>query len=153
MVEHDILMTHLYLNNILFSLILNETIIWVILSKQLKRSKTNFFVGVWRTPSGDIDRPGNFSRHIAKCVKLSLDLAVLIGKLCHHFTTVTISSPSSFFIGNASSFFLMWVAPNRGIFSILRRVYIVWIIVVKSVSRWLWVILIRGTFPWRTFHI
>ena len=46
----------------------------------VERTKTNFFAGIWRTPSGDIDRPGNFSRHMMKCCKLGLQLISLIGE-------------------------------------------------------------------------
>jgi len=34
------------------------------------RNRHNFFGGIWRIPSEDIDRPGAFSKHLAKCCRL-----------------------------------------------------------------------------------
>ncbi|RZF32702.1 hypothetical protein LSTR_LSTR004130 [Laodelphax striatellus] len=38
------------------------------------RRSTNFFNGVWRIPSSEIDRPGSFAGHMSRCLHLLLDL-------------------------------------------------------------------------------
>lgn len=39
-----------------------------------ERKTNNLFNGVWRIPSDEIDRPGNFSAHLSKCVITLLDV-------------------------------------------------------------------------------
>ncbi|EAT36703.1 AAEL011236-PA, partial [Aedes aegypti] len=38
-----------------------------------ERRSNNFFNGIWRIPSSDIDRPGSFSTHLAKCVAILIE--------------------------------------------------------------------------------
>ena len=45
-----------------------------------ERSRTNFFAGIWRTPSGDIDRPGSFSRHLNRCCRLAATCLAKLGQ-------------------------------------------------------------------------
>ena len=45
-----------------------------------ERSRTNFFAGIWRTPSGDIDRPGSFSRHLNRCCRLAAKCLAKLGQ-------------------------------------------------------------------------
>lgn len=46
-----------------------------------ERRSNNFFNGIWRIPSSDIDRPGSFETHLCKCVKLLI--TVLTAKHDH----------------------------------------------------------------------
>ncbi|XP_055599576.1 calcineurin-binding protein cabin-1-like [Uranotaenia lowii] len=39
-----------------------------------ERRNNNFFNGIWRIPSSDIDRPGSFASHLSKCVDILLEL-------------------------------------------------------------------------------
>lgn len=39
-----------------------------------ERKQTNFFNGVWRIPSGEVDRPGGFSCHMNRCVLLTMEI-------------------------------------------------------------------------------
>lgn len=45
-----------------------------------ERTRTNLFGGIWRTPSGDIDRPGSFSRHLSRCCDLSIKCLTHLGE-------------------------------------------------------------------------
>ncbi|XP_065356225.1 calcineurin-binding protein cabin-1-like [Calliphora vicina] len=38
------------------------------------RKNNNLFNGIWRIPSSEIDRPGSFSAHLVKCVKIFIQL-------------------------------------------------------------------------------
>ncbi|KAF7992530.1 hypothetical protein HCN44_004874 [Aphidius gifuensis] len=38
------------------------------------RKNTNFFNGVWRIPSEEIDRPGSFASHMSRCVTLLMQI-------------------------------------------------------------------------------
>ncbi|XP_065084812.1 calcineurin-binding protein cabin-1-like isoform X2 [Ochlerotatus camptorhynchus] len=38
-----------------------------------ERRSNNFFNGIWRIPSSDIDRPGSFSSHLSKCVTILIE--------------------------------------------------------------------------------
>ncbi|XP_055382064.1 calcineurin-binding protein cabin-1-like [Condylostylus longicornis] len=38
------------------------------------RKNNNFFNGIWRIPSSEIDRPGSFSTHLVKCVNILLEV-------------------------------------------------------------------------------
>ena len=38
------------------------------------RKTNNLFNGIWRIPSSEIDRPGSFSAHLVKCVKIFIQL-------------------------------------------------------------------------------
>lgn len=38
------------------------------------RKNNNFFNGIWRIPSSEIDRPGGFSSHLVKCVVILLEV-------------------------------------------------------------------------------
>ncbi|KAG8311302.1 Calcineurin-binding protein cabin-1 [Homalodisca vitripennis] len=38
------------------------------------RKPSNFFNGVWRIPSNEIDRPGSFASHMSRCVLLLVDV-------------------------------------------------------------------------------
>ncbi|CAD7086420.1 unnamed protein product [Hermetia illucens] len=38
------------------------------------RKNNNFFNGIWRIPSSEIDRPGSFSAHLVKCVVILLEV-------------------------------------------------------------------------------
>uniref|UniRef100_A0A336LS40 CSON002665 protein n=1 Tax=Culicoides sonorensis TaxID=179676 RepID=A0A336LS40_CULSO len=46
-----------------------------------ERKSNNFFNGIWRIPVTEIDRPGNFSSHLSKCVTLLIDV---LKQLCDH---------------------------------------------------------------------
>lgn len=39
-----------------------------------ERKNNNFFNGIWRVPSQEIDRPGNFTTHLSKCVVILMDV-------------------------------------------------------------------------------
>ncbi|XP_070506790.1 calcineurin-binding protein cabin-1-like [Chironomus tepperi] len=39
-----------------------------------ERKNNNFFNGIWRIPSQEIDRPGNFTTHLSKCVIILMDV-------------------------------------------------------------------------------
>lgn len=39
-----------------------------------ERKNNNFFNGIWRVPSQEIDRPGNFTTHLSKCVVMLMDM-------------------------------------------------------------------------------
>ncbi|XP_013099300.2 calcineurin-binding protein cabin-1 [Stomoxys calcitrans] len=39
-----------------------------------ERKNNNLFNGIWRIPSSEIDRPGSFSAHLVKCVKIFTSL-------------------------------------------------------------------------------
>ncbi|CRK90645.1 CLUMA_CG004346, isoform A [Clunio marinus] len=39
-----------------------------------ERKNNNFFNGIWRIPSQEIDRPGNFTTHLSKCVVVLMDV-------------------------------------------------------------------------------
>lgn len=39
-----------------------------------ERKNNNFFNGIWRVPSQEIDRPGNFTTHLSKCVVMLMDV-------------------------------------------------------------------------------
>jgi calcineurin-binding protein cabin-1 len=39
-----------------------------------ERKNNNFFNGVWRIPSQEIDRPGNFTAHLTKCISILMDV-------------------------------------------------------------------------------
>ncbi|XP_075169816.1 calcineurin-binding protein cabin-1-like [Haematobia irritans] len=39
-----------------------------------ERKTNNLFNGIWRIPSSEIDRPGSFSAHLVKCVKIFIAL-------------------------------------------------------------------------------
>jgi calcineurin-binding protein cabin-1 len=39
-----------------------------------ERKNNNFFNGVWRIPSQEIDRPGNFTSHLSKCIIILMDV-------------------------------------------------------------------------------
>lgn len=39
-----------------------------------ERKNNNFFNGIWRNPSQEIDRPGNFTTHLSKCVIILMDV-------------------------------------------------------------------------------
>ncbi|XP_059614787.1 calcineurin-binding protein cabin-1-like [Phlebotomus argentipes] len=38
------------------------------------RKTNNFFNGIWRNPSSEIDRPGSFASHLSKCVIVLMDV-------------------------------------------------------------------------------
>lgn len=38
------------------------------------RKANNFFNGVWRIPSSEIDRPGSFAAHLAKCTVVLMEV-------------------------------------------------------------------------------
>ncbi|XP_055643034.1 calcineurin-binding protein cabin-1-like isoform X2 [Toxorhynchites rutilus septentrionalis] len=42
-----------------------------------ERKNNNFFNGIWRIPSPDIDRPGSFASHLSKCVIVLIDVLKL----------------------------------------------------------------------------
>lgn len=39
-----------------------------------ERKNNNFFNGIWRIPSQEIDRPGNFTTHLSKCIIILMDV-------------------------------------------------------------------------------
>lgn len=39
-----------------------------------ERKNNNFFNGIWRIPSQEIDRPGNFTTHLSKCITILMDV-------------------------------------------------------------------------------
>lgn len=39
-----------------------------------ERKNNNFFNGIWRVPSQEIDRPGNFTTHLSKCIVILMDV-------------------------------------------------------------------------------
>jgi calcineurin-binding protein cabin-1 len=39
-----------------------------------ERKNNNFFNGIWRSPSQEIDRPGNFTTHLSKCVIVLMEV-------------------------------------------------------------------------------
>ena len=39
-----------------------------------ERKNNNFFNGIWRIPSAEIDRPGNFTSHLSKCVIILMEV-------------------------------------------------------------------------------
>ncbi|KAL9928106.1 uncharacterized protein LOC119640346 isoform X1 [Glossina fuscipes] len=44
------------------------------------RKNSNIFNGIWRIPSPEIDRPGNFSTHLAKCINILIQLLLKTNK-------------------------------------------------------------------------
>lgn len=76
-----------------------------------ERTRTNFFAGIWRTPSGDIDRPGSFSRHLARCCELTIKDSILIHweifsvflEKCNCFNFITFVSTFRFFRDKVTS--------------------------------------------------
>ncbi|KAF6768730.1 hypothetical protein AHF37_08320 [Paragonimus kellicotti] len=47
------------------------------------RKQNNFFHGVWRIPTSDIDRSGNFASHMYRSVNMTLDLLHEVGDWRH----------------------------------------------------------------------
>lgn len=39
-----------------------------------ERKNNNFFNGIWRVPTQEIDRPGNFTTHLSKCVVILMEV-------------------------------------------------------------------------------
>lgn len=39
-----------------------------------ERKSNNFFNGIWRIPTAEIDRPGNFTSHLSKCIIILMDV-------------------------------------------------------------------------------
>lgn len=39
-----------------------------------ERKNNNFFNGIWRNPSPEIDRPGNFTTHLSKCIIVLMEV-------------------------------------------------------------------------------
>lgn len=39
-----------------------------------ERKNNNFFNGIWRVPSQEIDRPGNFTTHLSKCIVILMEV-------------------------------------------------------------------------------
>ncbi|XP_063238012.1 calcineurin-binding protein cabin-1-like isoform X2 [Bacillus rossius redtenbacheri] len=40
----------------------------------LERKNNNFFNGIWRIPSSEIDRPGSFASHMSRCMTLLMEI-------------------------------------------------------------------------------
>ncbi|XP_061392801.1 calcineurin-binding protein cabin-1-like [Musca vetustissima] len=53
-----------------------------------EKKHTNLFNGIWRIPSSEIDRPGSFSAHLVKCVRI---LILLLLKTNNHKILIDIS--------------------------------------------------------------
>lgn len=49
-----------------------------------ERKNNNFFNGIWRVPSQEIDRPGNFTTHLSKCVVILMEVL----KKCNDYETL-----------------------------------------------------------------
>ena len=53
-----------------------------------ERKNNNFFNGIWRIPSLEIDRPGNFTSHMTKCVIILMEV---LKKISDHDTLLELA--------------------------------------------------------------
>ncbi|KAG5446758.1 Calcineurin-binding protein cabin-1, variant 2 [Clonorchis sinensis] len=91
------------------------------------RKQNNFFHGVWRIPTADIDRSGNFAAHMYRSVSLTLDLLHEKGDwrhLVHIFHQLRKQPPEEKrgFLGEGDRVFLA-----RRAFTLIRPTLVTWL--------------------------
>ncbi|CAH8620520.1 unnamed protein product [Dicrocoelium dendriticum] len=91
------------------------------------RKQNNFFHGVWRIPTSDIDRSGNFAAHMYRSVHLTLDLLHECGywrHLVHVFHQLRKQPPEEKrgFLGESDRVYLA-----KRAFSLIRPTLMTWL--------------------------